>query len=38
MTNLQRHQEAMKAAEETNWIYETVERDADGNLVHFHCS
>ena len=37
VTNLQRHQEALKAAEETNWMYEIVKRDADGVLVHFHC-
>ena len=35
VTNLQRHQEALKAAEETNWMYEIVERDANGVLVHF---
>ena len=37
VTNLQRHQEALKAAEETNWMYEIVKRDANGILVHFHC-
>ena len=35
VTNLQGHQEALKAAEETNWMYEIVERDADGVLVCF---
>ena len=35
VTNLQRHQEALKAAKETNWMYEIVEHDANGVLVHF---
>ena len=37
VTNLQRHQEALKAAEETNWMYEIVERDANSVLVRFCC-
>ena len=36
VTNLQRHQEALKAVKETNWMYEIVEHDADGVLVCFH--
>ena len=37
VTNLWGHQEALKAAKETNWMYEIVECDADGVLVRFHC-
>ena len=37
VANLQRHQEALKAAEETNCMYEIVKCDADGVLVHFRC-